>query len=119
MSYEKERTLLNDLCNQIAAKGLVAKTITVPYENIFSVLDIIGKELPYCRVLVHLIKNNWRSFEEIVLKKCCEGEALISAETEFQCKAPCRFYTKEGRMDLGRQLSASPQTMESIFICMC
>lgn len=68
--------------------------------NVFSVLDIIRKEIMYCRVLVYLLRNNWHLFEENVLKKCCDGEELVTAETEFPCDPPCDDYQKEGRIDI-------------------
>ena len=100
MSFENERILLDDMYNLITEKSLSIKTTTVSNENIFSVLDIINKEVPYCKVLLHLIKNNWKSFENLVLGNCCKGEDFISAETEYQCEAPCEFYDKEGRIDI-------------------
>ena len=68
--------------------------------NVFLVLDIIRKEVMYCRVLVYLLRNNWHLFEKSVLDGCCNGEELVTAETEYPCDPPCDDYQKEGRIDI-------------------
>ncbi len=102
MEYTKEelRMVLQELCNQIAMKKFDFTKTSVSSNNVFSILDIVGKEVPYCRVLLHLIKNNWYAFENEVLNNCCNNEKLIWSETEYPCKAPCDYYEKEGRIDI-------------------
>ena len=96
---KSNRDKLQALHSQLLKEGISINKNYVSKDNIFSVLNIIRKEVPYCRVLVHLIKNNWHSFDTKVLGGCCK-EDLIYAETEYSCNAPCDEYEREGRMDI-------------------
>lgn len=49
----------------------------------------------------------------------CNPVATLSARESGKCSPAGLLFTKKGRMDLGRQLTVSPQKMESIFICVC
>lgn len=89
-----------NLCNEFSSIKSNNEFKSISDGNVFSVLDIIRKEVMYCRVLVYLLRNNWHLFEENVLKKCCDGEELVTAETEFPCDPPCDDYQKEGRIDI-------------------
>lgn len=100
-SIEKERAILKELCDRIREEELL-KTVSVSPDNVFSIFDVIRKEVPYCRVLLYLIQNNWKSFEEEVLNGCCGGQQLYmnTAQTEYVCEAPCLNYDKSGRIDI-------------------
>ena len=95
-----EASVLENLSSDFYRKNLTFDLNSISDDNVLSVLSIIGKEVMYCRILLHLLKNNWRSFEEFVLKKCCDGEELNIAEAEYLCSQPCEHYEKEGRIDI-------------------
>ena len=99
-SIEKEREILENLCNRIKEEGISTCAATVSPDNVFSIFGVVRKEVPYCRVLLHLIQNHWQSFEEDVLGGCCGGQSLDRFENEFACEAPCPMYEKEGRIDI-------------------
>ena len=95
-----EASVLENLFNDFYIKNLTFDLNSISDDNVLSVLSIIGKEVMYCRILLHLLKNNWRSFEKSVLKGCCGGEELNIAEAEYLCSQPCEHYEKEGRIDI-------------------
>lgn len=95
-----EASVLENLFNAFYMKNLTFDLNTISDDNVLSVLSIIGKEVMYCRILLHLLKNNWRSFEKSVLKGSCGGEKLNIAEAEYLCSQPCDHYDKEGRIDI-------------------
>lgn len=95
-----EASVLENLFNAFYMKKLTFDLNTISDDNVLSVLSIIGKEVMYCRILLHLLKNNWRSFEKSVLNRCCGGEELNIAEAEYLCSQPCEYYEKEGRIDI-------------------
>lgn len=95
-----EASVLENLFNAFYMKNLTFDLNTISDDNVLSVLSIIGKEVMYCRILLHLLKNNWRSFEKSVLKGCCGGEELNIEEAEYLCSQPCDHYDKEGRIDI-------------------
>lgn len=95
-----EASVLENLSNDFKNNNLTFDLNSISDDNVLSVLSIIGKEVMYCRILLHLLKNNWRSFEELVLDRCCDGEELNIAEAEYLCSQPCEYYEKEGRIDI-------------------
>ena len=95
-----EASVLENLSNDFKNNNLTFDLNFISDDNVLSVLSIIGKEVMYCRILLHLLKNNWRSFEESVLDRCCGGEELNIAEAEYLCSQPCEYYEKEGRIDI-------------------
>lgn len=96
----KERTILENLCSQIKEKKISLNAEIVSSDNVFSIFEVIDKEVPYCRVLQYLIPEYWSSFEKNALNGCCNGEKLQHIEREHFCGAPCDKYNKEGRIDI-------------------
>ncbi|MDY3062992.1 MAG: PD-(D/E)XK nuclease family protein [Bacteroidaceae bacterium] len=96
----KERTILENLYSQIKEKKISLNTEIVSPDNVFSIFEVIDKEVPYCRVLQYLIPEYWSSFEKNALNGCCNGEKLQHIEREHFCGAPCDKYNKEGRIDI-------------------
>lgn len=91
--------LLQQLHEQISKQQLPLQTAAISTDNVFSVFGAVRKEVPYCRVLLYLIREYWQSFAATVLK-CCGNEPLRSSETEHPCNAPCAQYDKDGRIDI-------------------
>ena len=96
MDNQRLTALLEELCTAVAnlEKG------AVPADNLLAVLRVVRKEVPYCRVLLHLAQRHWDSFQRLVLADCCAGEPLVRAQDEYPCTAPCAHYAKQGRIDL-------------------
>jgi len=111
-SIEKERTertILKELCDRVKIeKEDFLDVVTVSPDNVFSVFDVVRKEVPYCRVLLYLICKHWESFKTKVLQGyfekedriCLKKESLVALTNEFPCKPPCSIYDKKGRIDI-------------------
>lgn len=99
------RECLASICEKIEKQSIKFNDNCLSEENIFSVLNIVNKEVMYCRVLKYLIETNWDSFKEYVLctaigeeyQKDCE---LKRIELEYECDSPCDQYSKKGRIDI-------------------
>ncbi len=91
---------LQKLRDEMQKRSLLDARKTASKDNVFSVFEVIDKEVPYCRVLVYLINEYWPSFEKNVLGGSCKGEKLRNIERERFCGAPCDAYDKEGRIDI-------------------
>lgn len=97
---ENDLMVVQSLFQDLYPNGFKNARASVSNDNIFSVLEVVRKEVPYCRVLLYLIKNNWNSFKEKVLDGCCGNEELTWFELEHRCDSPCEYYNKEGRIDI-------------------
>ena len=52
-----EASVLENLFNDFYIKNLTFDLNSISDDNVLSVLNIIGKEVMYCRILLHLLKN--------------------------------------------------------------
>lgn len=100
LNFENDVKVMQSLYQDLYPNGFENTSYSVSSDNIFSVLEVVRKEVPYCRVLLYLIKNNWKSFEEKVLDRCCKNEELTWFELEHRCDSPCEYYNKAGRIDI-------------------
>ena len=108
MGSMETRAVLQELCNRIKEENVPLQVAAVSPDNVFSVFDVVQKEVPYCCVLLYLIRKHWESFKAKVLQGsfekedriCLEKESLVASTNEFPCEPPCLIYDKRGRIDI-------------------
>ena len=57
LNFENDVKVIQSLYQDLYPNGFENTSSSVSSDNIFSVLEIVRKEVPYCKVLLYLIKK--------------------------------------------------------------